>query len=138
MASRDQRGRGTGRLPSQRQLRVGELLRHELAGLLSRGEIHDPVLQSRVVTVSEVSVSPDLRNATAYVMPLGGDGKDEVLEALSRSRRFIRGEIGHRVDLKYVPDIRFAADDSFAQADHMRELFQTEAVQRDLKSSGTD
>ena len=124
----------TGRAPSQRQLRVGELIRQALSDLLSRGEVHDPDLERRVITVSEVSVSPDLRNATAFVMPLGGGGEGEVLAALDRSRRFIRGEIARRVVLKYVPDIRFETDTSFANADAMRATLDSDAVRRDLES----
>src|SRR3989337_1808535 len=93
--------------PSQRQLRVGELIRHKLAEMLSRGEIHDDVLASHVITIPEVRIAPDLRLATVYVMPLGGADRDAVLAALERNKRFIRGELAHAVNLKFAPDVRF-------------------------------
>lgn len=123
------------REPSQRQLRVGELLRHELAGLLVRGEIHEPVLQSITVTVSEVSVSPDLKKATAYIVPLGGSHLQEVLAALWRARKFIRGCIGHAVGLKYAPEIVFEADTSFDYSDKIEAILHSPAVERDLGHS---
>src|ERR1700681_3235228 len=95
---------------SQRQLRVGELIRHALADMLTRGEVHDPVLEGHLITVPEVRMSADLRLATIYVMPLGGRDIDEVLEALERNKRYLRGEIARHVNLKFAPDIRFHAD----------------------------
>src|SRR5215831_10352442 len=92
--------------PSQRQLRVGELIRHALAEMLTRGEIHDDVLAEHVVTVSEVRMSPDLKLASIYIMPLGGKDVQPVLEALGRHRKYIRGEIAHEVNLKFAPDVR--------------------------------
>src|SRR5271156_130828 len=92
---------------SQRQLRVGELIRHELAEMLSRGDIHDPVIEAHLVTVPEVRMSPDLRLATIYVMPLGGRDATDVVDALERSKRYVRGEIARRVNLKFAPEIRF-------------------------------
>ncbi len=120
--------------PSQRQLRVGELIRHALAQMLSRGEIYDPVLASHVVTIPEVRLSPDLRLATAYVMPLGGKDIKEVLAALDRHKKYIRGEIAHEVNLKFAPDIRFMADETFDEADRIDELLRSPKVARDLKS----
>ena len=105
--------------PSQRQLRVGELIRHALAEMLARGEIYDPVLASHVVTIPEVRLSPDLRLATIYVMPLGGKDVKEVLAALERHKKYIRGEIAHEVNLKFAPDIRFMADETFDEADRI-------------------
>ena len=102
--------------PSQRQLRVGELIRHALAEMLSRGEIYDPILASHVVTIPEVRLSPDLRLATIYVMPLGGKDVKEVLAALERHKKYIRGEIAHTVNLKVAPDIRVRADETFDEA----------------------
>src|SRR6202023_1470288 len=96
--------------PSQRQLRVGEAVRHALAEVLPHGEVHDPVLEGHMVTVPEVSMSPDLKLATIYVMPLGGRDEKAVLEALERNKRYLRGEIAHRVNLKFAPDIRFRID----------------------------
>jgi ribosome-binding factor A len=118
---------------SQRQLRVGELVRHAMSDLLTRGEVHDPVLEGHLITVPEVRMSPDLRLATIYVMPLGGKDIDEVLEALERNKRFLRGEIARHVNLKFSPDIRFHADERFAEAERIEKLLRTPAVQRDLK-----
>ncbi len=122
--------RSTG--PSQRQLRVAELIRHALAEMLMRGEIHDEVLAAHVVTVPEVRMSPDLRLATVYVMPLGGKDIDAVLAALERNRRFIRGEIAQAVNLKFAPDIRFLADETFEEADRIERLLASDKVRQDL------
>jgi ribosome-binding factor A len=119
--------------PSQRQLRVGELIRHALAEMLSRGEIYDPVLSSHVVTIPEVRLSPDLRLATIYVMPLGGRDVKEVLAALDRHKKYIRGELAHEVNLKFAPDIRFMADETFDEADRIDQLLRSPKVARDLK-----
>jgi ribosome-binding factor A len=119
--------------PSQRQLRVGELIRHALAEMLSRGEIYDLVLASHVVTIPEVRLSPDLRLATIYVMPLGGKDVKEVLAALDRHKKYIRGEIAHEVNLKFAPDIRFMADETFDEADRIDELLRSPKVARDLE-----
>lgn len=105
-----------GKPPSQRQLRVGELLRHALVAALGRGEVRDPGLQGVSVTVSEVRLSPDLRSATAYVMPLGGVGTAEVVEALQRAAPFLRGVIARSVQLRSVPALSFAADTTFDHA----------------------
>lgn len=99
--------------PSQRQLRVGELIRHALSGMLMRGEVHDDVLASHVITVSEVRMSPDLRLATIFIMPLGGEDIGPVLAGLERNKRFIRGVVARAVNLKFAPDIRFRKDESF-------------------------
>jgi ribosome-binding factor A len=117
---------------SQRQLRVGELIRHELADMLTRGDIHDPVIQAHLITVPEVRMSPDLRLATIYVMPLGGRDVEKVIEALDRNKRYVRGEIGRRVNLKFAPEIRFRADERFDEAERIEKLLRTPAVQRDL------
>jgi ribosome-binding factor A len=122
---------------SQRQLRVGELIRHELADMLTRGEIHDPVLEGRLITVPEVRMSPDLRLATIYVMPLGGRDADAVIEALDRNKRYVRGEIARRVNLKFAPEIRFHIDERFDEAERIEKLLRTPVVQRDL-SGGKD
>jgi ribosome-binding factor A len=118
---------------SQRQLRVGELIRHELAEMLSRGEIHDPVIETHMITVPEVRMSPDLRLATIYIMPLAGRDEKDVLAALDRNKRYIRGEIAHRVNLKFAPEIRFRIDERFDEAERIEKLLRTPAVQRDLK-----
>jgi len=119
--------------PSQRQLRVGELIRHALADMLARGDIHDDVLAKHVVTVPEVRLSPDLKLATCYIMPLGGQDIKPVLKALEANKRYMRGEIAHRVNLKYAPDLRFRADESFAEAERIDALLDTEAVRRDTQ-----
>ena len=92
---------------------IGELVRHELADMLTRGDIHDPVIQGHMITIPEVRMSPDLRLATVYVMPLGGRDEKPVLEALERNKRYVRGEIARRVNLKFAPEIRFRLDERF-------------------------
>jgi len=120
---------------SQRQLRVGELIRHELAEMLSRGDVHDPVIEAHMITVPEVRMSPDLRLATIYVMPLGGRDEQSVIAALDRNKRYVRGEIARRVNLKFAPDIRFRIDERFDEAERIAKLLQTPAVRRDLKDN---
>jgi len=117
---------------SQRQLRVGELIRHELADMLSRGEIHDPIIEAHMITVPEVRMSADLRLATVYIMPLGGRDEAAVLGALERNKRYVRGEISRRVNLKFAPEIRFRIDDRFDEAERIEKLLRTPGVQRDL------
>src|SRR5690349_15893264 len=117
---------------SQRQLRVGELIRHELAEMLARGDVHDPVIEAHMITVPEVRMSPDLRLATVYVMPLGGRDEEEVLGALERNKRYMRGEIARRVNLKFAPEIRFRIDERFDEAERIEKLLRTPEVQRDL------
>ena len=124
--------------PSQRVLRVGELIRHALADMLTRGEVHDPVIEGHMITVPEVRMSADLRVATVYVMPLGGRDVTEVVEALNRNKRFLRGEIAHRVNLKFAPEIRFRADERFDEAERIEKLLRTPAVQRDLAPDSDD
>src|SRR5215207_786566 len=111
--------------PTQRQLRAGELVRHALAEILSRGDVHDPVLEAHMITVPEVRMSPDLRQATAYVMPLGGRDAKPVLAALERNKRFLRGEIARRVNLKFAPEIRFQLDERFEEAERIEKLLRT-------------
>lgn len=118
--------------PSQRQLRVGELIRHALAEMLARGEIHDDVLAKHVITVPEVRLSPDLKLATCYIMPLGGQDVKPVLKALNDHKRYIRGEIAHRVNLKYAPDVRFLQDESFQEAERIDALLYSEKVRQDI------
>ena len=118
--------------PSQRQLRVAELIRHALAEMLTRGEIHDEVLASHVVTVPEVRMSPDLRLATIYVMPLGGKDVGPVLAALDRNKRYLRGEVAEAVNLKFAPDIRFLADETFEEVNRIEQLLASDKVRRDL------
>ena len=123
-----------GKGPSQRQLRVGELIRHELAAMLSRSEIHDDVLATHVVTIPEVRMSPDLKIATAYVMPLGGQDVEAVVAALERNKKFIRGAVAHAINLKYAPDLRFRQDQSFAETERIERLLASEKVKRDIET----
>jgi len=118
--------------PTQRMLRVAELIRHAVAQLLSRGEINDPALAGLVVTVPSVKMSPDLKLATVYVMPLGGKGLDTIVATLDRHKKFLRSEIATRINLKYAPEVRFKIDDSFANAAKIDALFQSEKVAADL------
>ena len=122
--------------PSQRALRVGELVRHALAELFARGEVHDPVIEGHLITVPEVHMSPDLKLATVYVMPLGGKDETEVIEALNRNKRYLRGEIAHRVKLKFAPELRFRIDERFDEAERIEKLLRTPEVQRDLQHDG--
>jgi ribosome-binding factor A len=124
--------------PSQRTLRVAELVRHALAEMLTRGDVHDPVIEGHMITVPEVQMSPDLRVATVYVMPLGGRDAKAVLEALERNKRYLRGEIAHRVNLKFSPDIRFRMDERFDEAERIEKLLRSPDVQRDLKDGDDD
>lgn len=117
---------------SVRQLRVGEELRHILAEILGRGDLRDPALAGRSITVTEVRVSPDLRNATAFVLPLGGGDVGPVMEALERASSHLRNEVGRKLHLKFLPHISFKWDSSFDQADHIDRLLADEAVARDL------
>src|SRR5579862_1026412 len=107
---------------SPRQLRVGELIRHELADMLSRGDVHDPVIEAHMITVPEVRMTADLRLATVYVMPLGGRDAKDVIAAFERSKRYIRGEIAKRVNLKFAPEIRFRVDERFDEAERIEKL----------------
>ena len=135
---RRQRDTGTSHMPSQRQLRVGELVRHALAELLARGEVHDPVIEGHLITVPEVRMSSDLRLATIYVMPLGGRDADTVVAAFERNKRYLRGEIARHVNLKFAPDIRFRVDERFEEAERIEKLLRTPAVQRDLDNKTDD
>lgn len=121
------------REPGQRQLRVGEELRHVLARILQRGELRDPALQDVTVTVTEVRVSPDLKNATAYVMPLGGRHAAEVIDGLTRSAGYLRGQLARDVPLRYMPVLGFALDTSFDHASRINELLHRPEVERDLR-----
>ena len=123
---------------SQRQLRVGELVRHAFADMLARGAVHDSVIQSHVITVPEVRMAADLRLATIYVVPLGGRDADAVLAALERNKRFLRGEIARRINLKFAPEVRFQLDERFDEAERIEKLLRTPAVQRDLDDKDGD
>lgn len=118
--------------PSQRQLRVGELIRRTLSDVLSRGDVHDPELNRMSITVGEVRTSPDLKVATAYVLPLGGIGQDEVLELLARNKSELRRAVSKKLTLKFSPDLRFQLDDTFDRMDDTRRMLAQDAVRRDL------
>ena len=122
----------SGSGPSQRQLRVGELIRRTLSGVLSRGDVHDPDLARMMITVGEVRMSPDLRIATAYVLPLGGQGAEEALLALRQSKGELRHAVVKGMALKLAPELRFAIDRTFDQMDETRRLLADEKVQRDI------
>jgi ribosome-binding factor A len=117
---------------SQRQLRVGELVRHALADMLMRGDVHDPVIEGHMITIPEVQVTADLRLATIYVMPMGGRDAEEVVAAFERNKKYLRTEIAHRINLKFAPDIRFRVDDRFAEAERIDRLLRSPEVKRDL------
>ena len=123
---------------SQRQLRVGELVRHAISDILGRGGVHDPVLEGHLITVPEVKMTADLRLATIYVMPLGGRDTGDVVAALERNKKFLRGEIAHRVNLKFAPDIRFRVDERFDEAERIEKLLRTPAVQKDLGNNSDE
>src|SRR5712672_438951 len=123
---------------SQRQLRVGETVRHAIADILAHGSVHDADLEGHIITVPEVRMSPDLRLATIYVMPLGGRDTKIVIAALERNKKFLRGEVARRVNLKFAPDLRFRVDDRFDEAERIEKLLRTPAVQKDLASDSQD
>lgn len=127
MSARD-RGRG----PSQRQLKVGELIRHALADVFSRGNVMDDVLARHSLTFPEVRMSPDLKIATCFVMPLGGGEAEEVVAHLEQHKRFLRGELARRVSLKFMPELRFRVDTSFQVSARIDELLASPQVARDL------
>src|SRR3569623_66088 len=124
--------------PSQRMLRGGELVRHALAGLFARGEIEDEALAGAVITVPEVRMSPELKLASAYVMPLGGERAAESVAALNRHQRFIRGRVAPEIDLKFAPEIRFFVDETFDEFGKIDALLRSDRVQRDLKNDDED
>ena len=119
--------------PSQRQLRVGEELRHALAQLLRPGALRDPALYDANVTVTEVQISPDLRNATAFVMPLAGANTADVLAGLKRSAPFLKARVARAVRLRHVPNLSFALDSAFDSAERIAAILHSEAVERDLR-----
>src|SRR5262249_55736054 len=115
-----------------------ELVRHALAQLFARGEIEDDHLQGSTITVPEVRMSPDLRVANAYVMPLGGERANEIVAALNRHQRFIRGRVPPEIDLKFAPEIRFFVDETFAEFGKIDALLKSDRVQRDLHPDDAD
>lgn len=128
----------TGSGPTQRQLRVGELIRRALSDVLNRAEVHDPDLNRHSITVGEVSVSPDLKVATCYVMPLGGGDAQGAIAALARNKGELRHHVAKAMTLKYAPDLRFRVDETFDRLDETRRLFADEKVQRDLAARDDD
>lgn len=124
--------------PSQRMLRVGELVRHALADIFARGDIEDEALVGAVLTVPEVRMTPDLKLANAYVMPLGGAYAEEIVAALNRHAKFIRGRVAPQINMKYAPEIRFYVDDTFEEAGRIDALLRSERVRRDLDDDGSD
>ena len=124
--------------PTQRSLRAGEVIRHAVAEILSRGEVHDPVIAAHLITVPEVRMSPDLRIATVYILPLGGQDAAVVLAALEHNKRYLRGEIARRVNLKFAPDIRFRIDERFAEAERIERLLRSPQVRRDLENDKSE
>jgi len=120
--------------PSQRQLRVGELIRHALSDLLTRGDLYDPDLTSSHVTIGEVRMSPDLKIATIFVAPLGGGDGKALVKALAKNAKFIRGHVARAVNLKFAPDVRFRHDESFDEASKIDALLRQPIVRRDLQA----
>jgi ribosome-binding factor A len=118
--------------PTQRQLRVGEMLRHALADVLRENDIRDPDLDGVSVTITQIKPSPDMRYATVYCEPLGGGNAKEIVAALNRHKGFLRGEMGHRIAMKFTPDLRFVEDESFAEAQKIETILKSPEVQRDL------
>jgi ribosome-binding factor A len=124
--------------PTQRQLRVGEMLRHALSMILVRGDIRDPDLAGVSVTITQVMPSGDMRHATVFCEPLGGKEADKIIAALNRNKAYLRGQMGHMIELKFTPDLRFVEDKSFAEAQKIEDLLKSERVQRDLAKKDDD
>ncbi|MGZ2259544.1 30S ribosome-binding factor RbfA [Roseobacter sp. A03A-229] len=124
--------------PSQRQLRVGELIRRALSDVLARGDVHDPDLNRMSITVGEVRTSPDLKIATAYVLPLGGRGQDEVIALLARNKGELRRIISKKLALKFAPDLRFQLDETFDRMDETREMLGRDEVRRDTQKTDAE
>ena len=122
--------------PSQRMLRVGELVRHALAAMFARGDIEDDALRGSVITVPEVRMTPDLKIANAYIMPLGGMHAEEIVAALNRHRKFVRGRVAPQINMKFAPEVRFYVDDTFEEAGRIDSLLRSDKVQRDLDEDG--
>lgn len=121
--------------PSQRQLRVGELIRRALSEVLARGDVHDMELNRMSITVGEVRTSPDLKIATAFVLPLGGKGQEDVLKLLAQNKSELRRAVGKKLGLKFTPDLRFRLDETFDQMDETRRLFAQDEVRQDIEDN---
>jgi ribosome-binding factor A len=130
--------RESGGPPSQRRLRVGEEIRHVLADVIRRGELRDPMLHDKPITVTEVRISPDLKNATAYIVPLGGESSADVLTALRRCSGYLRTVLARRLQLRHAPQVGFELDRTFDEAQHINELLHRPEVLRDLTAGGDD
>ena len=124
--------------PSQRMLRVAELVRHAMSDQLTRGGLNDPVLDGNVITVSRVKMSPDLKCATVFILPLGGKDREKVLEALEKHRKALRTDMARKIDLKFAPDVRFRLDDAFDNLDRIGELLNSPKVRQDLTRLESD
>ncbi|MDB5536137.1 MAG: rbfA [Devosia sp.] len=124
--------------PNQRSLRVGELVRHALAAIFARGDVADDALRGAIITVPEVRMSPDLKLANAYVMPLGGQRAEAIVEALNRHRKFIAGRVAPQIKLKFAPELRFFVDDTFEEASRIDALLRSDKVKRDLAAGDED
>lgn len=137
-STKSKSGREAAGAASQRQLRAGELVRHALAEIMRESDVADPRLQGVSVTVTEVRVSPDLRHATCFVEPLGGARADVVVDGLNHAARFLRGQLGRHIELKFTPDLHFIHDPSFDEAARMNALFAQPRVARDLEAAAYD
>ena len=124
--------------PSQRQLRVGELLRHALSDVLRRDDVRDPDLVGVSVTITQVIPSPDMRHATVFCEPLGGKNAGPVIKALNRHKGFLRGEMGRMIELKFTPELRFIEDVSFAEAERIETILKSPRVQKDITTPESD
>jgi ribosome-binding factor A len=124
--------------PTQRQLRAGELIRHALTDILAREEFDDPALHGKSITITEVRISPDLKNATAFSAPLGGEDMAKTIEALNRVAGFLRGRLSREIDMRYTPMLRFISDDSYDEARRIDQLLASERVRRDLERRDED
>jgi ribosome-binding factor A len=124
--------------PTQRQLRAGEFIRHALTDILAREEFDDPALHGKSITITEVRISPDLKNATAFSAPLGGEDMAKTIEALNRVAGFLRGRLSREIDMRYTPMLRFISDDSYDEARRIDQLLASERVRRDLERRDED
>jgi ribosome-binding factor A len=138
MKKRQANRKGVPAAASQRQLRAGELVRHALVDILREEEMSDPALAGTSVTISQVRMSPDLKHAMCFVEPLGGVHSAEVVAGLNRSAKFLRGRLGHSIEMKFTPDLKFLHDESFDEATRMARLFDDPRVRRDLVNPGED
>ena len=130
------RKKGATRPTSQRQLRAGELVRHALVEILREDDLLDPALKGVSVTITEVRVSPDLKHAICFAEPLGGENSEEVTKALNRASKFLRGRLGHAVELRFTPQLRFMRDDTFDKAEHMNRVLSDPRIRRDVEGGG--